>query len=187
MQKQTQRKPRKVWIRDITPSWPFLVFVFKVCGFVVIQTRIISDRFRQLFIHLCCHVFSWQILTQRAWILFLCILLTKSLWLHLCSVCPVHTRYSQHKHKRKKMEKLPFLVLILMWTSPYIPQSDPVRILILSWSCLVNVAVRSICQNVLIPFQANYFFLYSAILESYHYVTLIPPNLFWTLDIVTGS
>ena len=146
----------------------------------------------------------------------MCILLTRKLFmLTLILMYALFTlKFSQHKHKHKKIDKVPFVVLILMftlkvWTSPYIPQSDPVRILILSWSCLVNVAVlcitcdflffilhptihfktlpHPICQNELIPFQANYFFLYSAILESCHYVTLIPANLFWAVDIVTGS
>jgi len=115
MQRQTQRKPRKVSIRDIFTrrkaqgDYYNLVQELKLRDiefYFAVQTRIIVDRFRQLFVHLRRHVFSWQILTEQAWILFLCIPLTRKLcMLTLMLMYARFTlKYSQHKHKCKRKE-----------------------------------------------------------------------------------
>ena len=67
MQRQTQRKPRKVSIRDIFTrrkaqgDYYKLVQELKLRDiefYFALQTRIIADRFHQLFVHLRRHVFS---------------------------------------------------------------------------------------------------------------------------------
>jgi len=67
MQRQTQRKPRKISIRDIFTrrkaqgDYYKLVQELKLRDiefYFALQTRIIADRFHQLFVHLRRHVFS---------------------------------------------------------------------------------------------------------------------------------
>jgi len=67
MQRQTQRKPRKVLITDIFTrrkaqgDYYNLVQELKLRDiefYFAVQTRIIVDRFRQLFVHLHRHIFS---------------------------------------------------------------------------------------------------------------------------------